>query len=134
MLYYTEKEGDSVSFKFYKFCQNGLITFCSAAFAMFYSLAISGGMSWWLGLIISVAATIAGFIPPFGMLYPLTFGIFLLVALIRSYIYSSAFFWLLLVLLIVHVIRFVAMLTFARANPQKSLQYDEAIRYGIEIE
>lgn len=123
-----------MSFKFYKFCQNGLITFSTAAFAMFYSLTISGSISWWLGLIISVAATVAGFIPPLGLFYPVTFGIYLLIALIRSYIYSSPFFWILLILLIVHIIRFVAMLTFTRTNPEKSLQYDEAIRYGIKIE
>lgn len=123
-----------MSFKFYKFCQNGLITAASALFSMYYTLSISGTFSWWLGLIISIAATLIAFVPPFGFFYPFTFGIFILIALIRSYLFSDAFFWILLILLIVHIIRFVAMLTFARANPEKSLQYDEAIRYGIEVE
>lgn len=123
-----------MSFKFYKFCQNGLITVLSAVFAMFYTLSISGNISWWLGLIIAICATVIGFIPPLGLIYPFTFGVFILVALIRAYMYSNAFFWILLILLILHIIRFVAMLTFARANPEKSLQYDEAIRYGIDLE
>lgn len=123
-----------MSFKFYKFCQSGLITILSAVFAMFYTLSISGSTSWWLGLIIAIAATIIGFVPPLGLIYPLTFGVFILVALVKSYIFSSHFFWILLILLILHIVRFVAMLTFARANPEKSLQYDEAIRYGIDLE
>lgn len=123
-----------MSFKFYKFCQNGLITSLSALFAMFYSLSVSGSVSWWLGLIISVVAVFIGFVPPLGIIYPFTFGIYILVALIRSYLCSSGFFWLLLIILILHIIRFVAMMTFARANPEKSLMYDEAIRYGINIE
>lgn len=122
-----------MSFKFYRFCQNGVITILSAVFAMFYILSISGSMSWWLGLLIAFGATLIGFIPPLGLIYPVTFGIFILVALIRSYLCSSAFFWILLFLLILHIVRFVAMLTFARSNPEKSLQYDEAIRYGYDI-
>ena len=123
-----------MSFKLYKFCQNGLITFLSAVFSMFYSLSISGNMSWWFGLIMAVVATLIAFVPPLGVAYPITFGVFIVVALIRSFLYSSGFFWLLLVILIVHIFRFVAMLTFAAANPEKSLQYDEAIRYGIELD
>lgn len=123
-----------MSFKFYKFCQSGLITFLTAVFSMFYTLSISGKISWWLGLIIAVAATAIGFVPPLGMVYPLTFSVFIIIALIRSYLFSSGFFWLLLSLLIVHIVRFVAMLTFAAANPEKSLQYDEAIRYGIDLD
>lgn len=121
-----------MGFRFYKFCQNGVITFLSAAFSMFYSLSIAGSFSWWLGLIISVVATVIAFVPPFGMFYPVTFGIFIIVALIRSYLQSSGFFWFLLIILILHIVRFVSMLTFAAANPQKSLMYDEAIRYGID--
>lgn len=123
-----------MSFKFYKFCQNGFITASSSVFAMFYSLSISGNISWWLGLLIGIAATIVGFIPPFGILYPVTFGIFILVALIKSYIDASVFFLLLLVVFVLHIIRFVAMFTFCRSNPEKSLEYDYAIRCGYEIE
>lgn len=123
-----------MSFKVYKFCQNGLITFLSAAFSMFYSLSISGNISWWLGLIIAAAATVIAFVPPLGMAYPITFGVFIIVALIRSYLFSSGYFWLLLIILIVHIFRFVAMFTFASANPEKSLQYDEAIRDGIDLD
>lgn len=123
-----------MSFKFYKFCQSGLFTMGSSIFAMFYTLAISGRMSLLLGLVISVAVTLLAFVPPLGLFYPFTIGIFILIALIRSYLFTSAFFWILLALLIVHIVRFVAMLTFARTNPEKSLQYDEAIRYGIDFE
>lgn len=123
-----------MSFKFYKFCQNGLITMTCSVFSMIYTLSISGSISWWLGLIIAIAATVIAFIPPLGLFYPFTFGIYILVALVRSYIYSSLFFWILLVILVLHIVRFVAMLTFVRSNPEKSLQYDEAIRYGIELE
>lgn len=123
-----------MSFKFYKFCQNAIITSLSAVFSMFYSLSISGNMEWWWGLLIGIAATMVGFIPPLGMFYPLTFGIFILVALIKSYIDTSAFFWLLLIIFVLHIIRNAAMLTFCRSNPEKSLEYDTAIRYGYECE
>lgn len=123
-----------MSFKFYKFCQNGLITFLSATFAMFYTLSVSGRMSWWLGLIIALIATCIGFVPPIGLIYPLTFGVFILIALIKAFISSNFYFWILLILFVVHIVRFVAMITFARSNPEKSLQYDEAIRYGINID
>lgn len=123
-----------MSFKFYKFCQNGIITFLTASFSMFYILSLSGNLSWWLGLLIAIAVTCIGFIPPIGLIYPLTFGVFILIALVKAYTDSTLFFWVLLLLLIIHIIRFVAMLTFARSNPQKSLQYDEAIRYGINID
>lgn len=123
-----------MSFKLYKFCQNGLITILSSVFSAFYAVSVVGGLSWWLGLIIALAATFIAFIPPLGLIYPLTFGGYILIALVGSFICSSHFFWVFLVLLILHIVRFVAMLTFARANPEKSLQYDEAIRYGIDLE
>lgn len=121
-----------MSFKFYKFCQNGVITVLSAVYALFYSLSVSGNMSWWLGLLISVVATLACFIPPLGMFYPLTFSVFILVALIMSYIDASVYFWLILAILILHIVRYVAMFTFCRSNPEKSLEYDTAIRYGYD--
>lgn len=123
-----------MSFKFYKFCQNGLITFFSASFSMFYTFSISGSLPWWLGLILGIGATVVGFIPPIGMFYPVTFGIFMLVALIKSYIDTNAFFWLLLAIFVLHIIRNVAIFIFCRTNPQKSLEYDTAIRYGYECE
>lgn len=121
-----------MSFKFYKFCQNGIITFLTATFSMFYSLSISGNMPWWAGLLIGIAATIVGFIPPIGMIYPFTFGVFILVALIKSLVDASAFLWLFLATFILHVIRNAAMLIFCKNHPQKSLEYDMAIRYGYE--
>lgn len=120
-----------MSFKFYKFCQNGLITAISSVFSMYYNLSISGTIVWWLGLLIALATTVIAFIPPLGMFYPITFGIYMLIALVRSFSRSAIYFWILLIVLLLHIIRFVAMLTFARSNPEKSLQYDEAIRYGF---
>ena len=122
-----------MSFKFYKFCQNWIITVVTAVFSMFYTLSLSGTIPWWLGIILSVVATIIALVPPLGIFYPLTFGVFILVALIRAYLRSSLFFWVLLILLLLHIIRNVAILTFARSNPEKSLQYDEAIRFGINL-
>lgn len=123
-----------MSFKLYKFCQNGIITILCSTFSMFYNLSIAGSISWWLGIIISIAATFIAFVPPLGFFYPVIFGLYILVAVILSFLQHNAFFWLLLVVLILHIFRFVAMLTFVRSNPEKSLQYDEAIRYGIDLE
>lgn len=123
-----------MSFKLYKFCQNGVLTFLSAAFSLFYLFSIAGPFSWWFGLIGSVVITVISFIPPLGIFYPVTFGIFIIIALIISYLYPSGYFLLLLVVLIQHLVRFVSLFTFTTANPQKSLMYDEAIRYGIDLD
>lgn len=121
-----------MSFKFYKFCQSGFITVLCSAFSLFYSLSISGNFIWWLGIIISICVTLFCFIPPFGIFYPIIFGIFILISLIKSYIEASLFFWPILFVFVLHIVRFVSIFTFSRSNPEKSLQYDEAIRYGVE--
>lgn len=101
---------------------------------MYYLLSISGNIPWWGGLLIGIVVTVICFVPPIGAIYPLIIGIYILAALIKSFIDSSGFFWLLLAIFILHVVRFVAMLTFCRSNPEKSLEYDTAIKYGYKHE
>lgn len=119
-----------MSFKFYKFCQNPLSSISTAVFTMFYILSISGSLPWWAGLLISVAATVIALIPPLGIVHPVTYCIFHIIALIKAFNDSSLFFWFILPILIIHIIRNVAIATFAHSNPEKSLEYDMAIRGG----
>lgn len=126
------KGGDSVSFGHYKFCQSGTVTIASAAYAMMHILFITGDMSWWAALLIGAVATFVWFLPILAFFYPVAFAVYLVIAVARSIPTMDIFFWIALAVLCLHVYRWVALFVFVRREPQLSLMYDEAIRYGVK--
>ncbi len=120
-----------MSFKFYKFCQNGVITIITSLYACFIVGNFLLDLSWFGSIILSVIATIVCFLPIVSIFYPFIISAYLILACVGAY--SSFNFYLCLLLLVLHIVRMVSMLRFARKNPTLSLEYDKAIRYGYKL-
>ena len=122
-----------MSFKFYKFCQSGLITILCSLYAVFMLIARSTDLPLWWALVICVFATIICFLPIISIFYPLIIAGYIIAAVLLSLPVRDLHFYVLLALLVLHVVRFISMLTFAYKNPQLSKEYDAAIRYGYDL-
>ena len=120
-----------MSFRFYKFCQNGLITIVTSLLASFVMGDTLFGFKWLGSLIVSIIATTVCFLPGISIFYPLLIGVYLVLACIGSF--SSIKFYICLILLITHIIRMFSMLSFAIKNPALSNEYDKAIRFGYKL-
>lgn len=120
-----------VSFRHYKFCQNGTVTIASVAYAMMHIFFITGDMSWWAALLIGAVATFVWFLPILAFFYPVAFAVYMVIAVVRSIPTMDIFFWIALGVLCLHVYRWVALFVFVRREPQTSLMYDDAISRGL---
>ena len=125
------KGGVALSFKFYKFCQSALITFITSLYACFMTGYSLFNFPWWGALIFSIVATIICFLPIISIFYPLLIGVFLILSCIGTFPGITFFFSI--VIAVLHIVRMYSMLSFAKKNPQKSLEYDTAIRYGYKL-
>ena len=122
-----------MNFKFYKFCQSGFITILYSIFAVTVFFNNISNIPLWGCLIIGIVMTLLSFFPFISIFYPITITAYIVAALISSF---SSFGWQLYTLigiLILHLIRFICMLTFARKDPETSLMYDTAIRNGHKL-
>ena len=120
-----------MSFRFYKFCQNWLITLITSLFACFIVGNTLFDFDWLGSLIISIIATVICFLPIISIFYPFLIGVYLVLACVGTF--PNVSFYISLILLVIHIIRMYSMLTFARKNPALSLEYDKAIRYGYKL-
>lgn len=57
----------------------------------------------------------------------------MIVGLVVLGIDAGAWFYVLFVVLVLHVVRYTCMLSFAKRYPEISLEYDKAIRYGYKL-
>ena len=120
-----------MSFRFYKFCQNWGITLITSLLACFIVGNTLFNFNWLGSLVISIVATVICFLPIISIFYPFLIGLYLVLACVGSFLNVS--FYISLILLAIHIIRMYLMLSFARKNPELSLEYDKAIRYGYKI-
>lgn len=120
-----------MSFKFYKFCQNGLVTFITSLFACFIIGMFLFDLPLFGSIVLSVVGTAICFVPIISILYPFLLFVYLVLACIGAFSHFS--FYASLILLILHVIRMVSMLSFVRKHPDLSLEYDKAIRGGYKL-
>lgn len=116
------------NFRFYKFCQNPVISILSSVYAFFVILTITYSMPWWSSILIGFIATIIWLLPFLNIFYPFSFGLYILIALFISASHITAHFYILIGIFILHVIRMVNMLLLAKRDPNLSLIYDTAIR------
>lgn len=122
-----------MSFKFYKFCQNPIITILMSVFAVTSFVSNISNIPLWLCVIIGILVTVFSFFPIISFFYPLTISAYIVAAIVTSYANNKILMYLWICVLILHIVRFVPMLLLARKDPETSLIYDEAIRNGYKL-
>lgn len=123
-----------MSFRFYKFCQSGIITFLSSIFALTYLLLSLTDFSLLVSIVLAIAGTFLCFLPIVSFFYPFIIAIYFIMAIIFSPLYEGIYFYLLLGFFILHLVRFISMFSFVAKNPTLSKDYDAAIRYGVDYD
>lgn len=122
-----------MSFKAYSFCQNWVITVLCSLYAMFAMLFAGVDLSWWASALIAVVAAAVWFLPILSIFLPIGYAIYMIVGLIVLGTDAGAWFYALLAVLVLHIVRYACMLSFAKRYPKISLEYDKAIRYGYKL-
>lgn len=121
-----------MSFKFYKFCQTGVLTFPTAIFAATSLIYNITEIAWCGCLLIGVLIPALTFLPIISLLYPFTIAVYL-VAAIATLSGNETLKYILIAVLILHIIRSVSMLYFSWKDPETSRAYDTAIRNGYKL-
>lgn len=121
-------------FKTYKFCQSATVTMFSSLYAAMVILSHATSLPGIVNLLIAAVATLIWFTPFTALFYPLAITGYFIAATVLCALDGTSDILITVGLFALHVIRFTAMLSFARKNPALSLEYDEAIRYGYDFD
>ena len=121
-----------MSFKFYSFCQNGIITGLSSVYAAFVMSHFFFGLSLWLSTVLAVLFSLLWCLPVISIFYPFIIGIYMVLGIIGAYPDKPIHMFALIALLLFHALRMISMFIFAISNPEKSAEYDYYIRYGYK--
>lgn len=121
-----------MNFQFYKFCQSGIVTTSLVLYTFFAVLTGAHGFPWWASILLGLVGVAVGFFPLWAFIYPFLFGLYMLLALFFSLSNITVYFYVLIFVFLLHLVRFFYMARLNVKNPSLGRDYDEAIRYKLK--
>ena len=119
-----------MSFRMYKFLVGFISNFILSLYALFCVFYGAIEMNLSVSIMLSIIGTAIWILPVMIIFYPIGISIYLIIAAIIVGLKGSEHSIILLIVFILHVTRWIVLMRFIRKDPEKSLEYDHAIRCG----